>query len=806
MKQFSKLVTGALTVLFVAMLFSCSNLLGNTSVRGQGKNAYITLKLSNAQSRTILPVIDNNNFTDIVLTGELLGEGYNKELGRWADVTEMQNVTIPVTAGYWNFTLTATNGGIQFCGRTEKDITTGSNSLSFTMTISDFGTGAGALDITLDFSEAENAEKVSYAMASLEYFDSEVTVINESIFPSANSVVFYADGISAGTYRARIVFYSTENGKDVEIATYRELVQIVTERTSSATRTIRSLEGDISVETASPKIKFDFSGAKAVAQLDDSSARAAYDDLDNLVKILADGSMKSIITVDEGVSLSKIQAVYKSPVSEDVFVAFEYDTYLGWDDKTGKEIRIGRLICVHSDGTMADILKVRDDTYNNHMELASTDLLSFDSSGNVYFVARDYYNSKGDYVSNPGQVIYKFGPTSDELTQMVASVEGTYYSKLQITGDGTWILVNGSRSSSYFLRAIPVNNPNNPVNIYYSSTWGSIGDDKWVYDDKSGLLCYIARDGDNQGLYIVSKNGGFKDKKFIGTNVGGSSYDWFKDFYDGNIDASEFLVKFANACPWDIDIEFRYTYSEYIPPEYDEYGNWIDGEYYINHTLKDVEALEAMKKQNGEYILSSLKSDNTYYPYVLLNYCYLKDDEETCLTSRYVNKNGYNEYFFYDFLGYNGNMATALFVKDTGIYAEFWASSTNILCIVQVADEHGNLIEKTTRIKLPEGKKIDTQKYDNQFIVKYALTDSSGSELGYHQLYSVDLDNREVINRFDNVANRNFLEVISYSVGADKLYFSAVRGTVVENHIVDLVTNQSNPLDINRKMVAVYAF
>ena len=804
MKQFSKLVTGALTVLFVAMLFSCSNLLGNASVRGQGKNAYITLKLSNAQSRTILPIIDNNNFTDIVLTGELLGEGYNKELGRWADVTEMQNVTIPVTAGYWNFTLTATNGGIQFCGRTEKDITTGSNSLSFTMTISDFGTGAGALDITLDFSEAENAEKVSYAMASLEYFDSEVTVINESIFPSSNSVVFYADGISAGTYRARIVFYSTENGKDVEIATYRELVQIVTERTSSATRTIRSLEGDISVETASPKIKFDFSGAKAVAQLDNSSARAAYDDLDNLVKILADGSMKSIITIDEGVSLSKIQAVYKSPVSEDVFVAFEYDTYLGWDDKTGKEIRIGRLICVHSDGTMADILKVRDDTYNNHMELASTDLLSFDSSGNVYFVARDYYNAKGDYVSNPGQVIYKFDPTSDELTQMVASVEGTYYSKLQITGDGTWILVNGSRSSSYFLRAIPVNNPNNPVNIYYSSTWGGIGDDKWVYDDKSGLLCYIAPDGNKEGLYTVSKGSSFNDKKFRGYNIGGSLYDWFKDFYDGNIDASEFLVKFANACPW--DIEFRYTDSEYIPAEYDEYGNLIDGTgCYINHPLKDEEALETIKEVYGESILSNLKSSTNYHDWTLSGYCYIKDTDIR-MTDTYINDR-WTDYYFYDFMYYgNTQMGSSLYVKDTGIYAEFWASSTNTLCIVQVADEHGNLIEKTTRIKLPEGKKIDTQKYDNQFIVKYALTDSSGSELGYHQLYSVDLDNREVINRFDNVANRNFLEVISYSVGADKLYFSAVRGTVVENHIVDLVTNQSNPLDINRKMVAVYAF
>ena len=52
----------------------------------------------------------------------------------------------------------------------------------------------------------------------------------------------------------------------------------------------------------------------------------------------------------------------------------------------------------------------------------------------------------------------------------------------------------------------------------------------------------------------------------------------------------------------------------------------------------------------------------------------------------------------------------------------------------------------------------------------------------------------------------NMLEVISYSVGGDNLYFSAVRGTTVENQIVDINTNECNPLGTNRKMVAVYSF
>lgn len=497
--------------------------------------------------------------------------------------------------------------------------------------------------------------------------------------------------------------------------------------------------------------------------------------------------------------LSKMSAVYKSPVSEDVFVVFEDFSQLGWDG-TEKPTTIGSLICVHADGTVADILKVRDswNLYTNYMRDPTQ--ITFDALGNLYFIACDYYDSNGNYINNAGQVIYKFEPSSDTLTTMVAEVDGTRYEKLQITNDGAWILVQGTRNnfSTYFLRAIPASNPNNFVNIFYSST-NSIQSDKWIYDDNSGLLCYVATDGNGQGLYTVSKRGGFSDKQFRGYNIGGSPYDWFKDFYDGNINAYTFLEKFANACPW--DIEFRYAYSEWIQAEYVN-GELVDGTgVSIEYSFTDIEALEKMKEREGESILSGLKSNS--YPYTLLQYCYLKDTD--ICTNGYIIKNGSYQYYYNDFMRYE-TYDSAFSVKSTGIYAEFWPSTTNTLCLVHVADAQGNFIEETTRVELPSGKKIDSQKYGNQFVIKYALTDSNGGELGYQQLYSLDFDTGEVVNRFDNVANRNNLEVISYSVGADRLYFSAVRGTAVENHIVDLITNQTNPLGINRKMVAVYAF
>lgn len=433
-------------------------------------------------------------------------------------------------------------------------------------------------------------------------------------------------------------------------------------------------------------IKFDFSGAKAVAKLEDSSSRAAVtgDELGNIVKILEDGSIKSAVTVEGDINLSdSIKTVLKSPVSDDVFVVFNGTIWLGdeWDAELGiwKYSSMGGLICVRPDGTVLDILKVRDDSeywMDNYIWLQS-DTVVFDGSGNLYFA--------GEYAGAAG-IIYKFDPLSSTLTQMVAAVEGTSYSEMQITGDGSWILVEGKRYSgstgACFLRAIPISNPNNFVNIYYSSN-GYTDKKWWIYDDKSGLVYYVSYaanyDDENAGLFTVSKVSNFQDKKFK------SRY-----FDDG----------------------FGYVYID-------------------NFDL-----------------------------------------------------------------------------TDTGVYAQYWWLGDDwYLYIIHVADESGNFVGQARKIELPSGKKIDMQRYNREIFLRYALTDSSGSETGFHHLYSIDLDTGEIINRCDNVANRNNLEIISYSVGADNLYFSAVRGTTIENHVVNLITNQSNPLSaITRKVVAFYAF
>lgn len=560
-----------------------------------------------------------------------------------------------------------------------------------------------------------------------------------------------------------------------------------------------SYDGPISTVNVSGDIKFDFSGAKAVAKLEDTTSRAAVtdDELGNIIKILADDTIEPVITVDGNINLSEIRSIYKSPVSDDVFVVFNYMTTLSeWYDTESdgwKWSFMGRLICVRPDGTVLDILKIKDveqtlGTWKGNVDYlqlggewdVDSDPVVFDASGNLYFIATENTETdKGGMSSICG--IWKFDSSSATLTQMVAPSEGTNYTRLRITGDGSWILTEGTRAGP-FLRAIPVSNPDAYVNIYYSSDGVFYSSRSWwVYDDNSGTV-YYTLGGNNQGLYTVSRAGGFKDKIFRGKYIGGNPYDWFADFFDGKIEAEDVLNRINNFCVW--DIEFRYTYL-------------ADNQYI---TLKDAEALEYIKTNDNEKeFVKSLLYDNGY----IYNNCYIKGTDK-----RLSELSGYPYVAIipygtdYDFTSFSDFFAT-----EKGVYAHYWSYTANNLCVIQIADENGNLVERTSKILFPEGKRLAAGIYDDQVVLLYALTDSSGFETGFHRLYSVDMNTGEIINRCENVANGDRLEITSYSVGADNLYFSAVRGTTIENHVINLITNQSNPLStITRKVVAFYAF
>lgn len=293
-------------------------------------------------------------------------------------------------------------------------------------------------------------------------------------------------------------------------------------------------------------LKFDFSNAKAIAAVDkENSGRAAYSinsraatpdssvDDSPLLKILEDGKFESALTLADNANLANIKEIYKSPLegSNDIFIVFDgtssfYDEQVTVDEN-GNTISsnsvyktLGQLVCIHEDNTIADILKIEGstnpyDTWQNYLSLETDKGVMFDAAGNLYYMARKW-NSSGDM-----SVVYKFDPNTNEITELTASVSGTNYSSFKITKDGKIIFVQGSRyssgSSAAFLRAIPVDNPNNFSNIYYNSTDGS-GLYSWVYDEINEVMYYVPY---NNGLYRAKRSGdSFKSGNLIGTSTG----------------------------------------------------------------------------------------------------------------------------------------------------------------------------------------------------------------------------------------------------------------------------------------------
>ena len=246
MNRLLKLFTYTVILIITALFLSCSHnfSIPNETVLVKGKTSdstYITLKVDVDSCRTVLPDADLSQFTNFILKGTKQGES-EQTLGSWDSLNLMQNATIAASTGSWTFTLTAKQNGSTFSGTVQKEITTGKNSLSFTLSLTDVGTGKGSFSITVDFSSAENATSVTKVIETLENLDgTAVSGFNaQTLTPSENTVTFTQNNITAGTYRAKIIFYNTQNGTDVELATYRELVEVSTGLTSSANRTLES--------------------------------------------------------------------------------------------------------------------------------------------------------------------------------------------------------------------------------------------------------------------------------------------------------------------------------------------------------------------------------------------------------------------------------------------------------------------------------------------------------------------------------------------------------------------------------------
>ena len=538
------------------------------------------------------------------------------------------------------------------------------------------------------------------------------------------------------------------------------------------------------VETS--PVNFDFSNAKAVAHMGDVTSRAA-EDSDEYVKILSDGTFEAAIKLTGTGTLSKIVGIYPSPTtSGEFFVVFESISYLrsGYTSQS-----IGQLICVHSDGTYDDVLKIENNTSStstNYLELTSSSL-TFDQNGNLYFFATKRYDSNGNSITNAGQQIYQYKPSEKQLNKLVAAVEGTSYDRMQISSDSSLIFAQGKRwnnsTCTYFIRAIPVADAGNFVNIYYGPAYFDPNSSPWVYDDRNAKFYYYGTSGNVEGLYVYTRAGNFSDGTMIAKNVAVVIPSLFNKFFSDEISANDLLSKLSALFEYEIKINIRRTSYTNTNGAYVSIFSELD----YSTIYENIEALNWLKSET---------SRQTEF----LNYYNSRRDSYFEFIKYASGNNNWNSISDYQTVTFKN-----LSVNTNGLYS--WKTNGNSIALVHIADADGNYLYDTVKRTLPvTGIIKETKQHGTKIFMKYSLTNSNNVELGYHHIYSVDFQNNTLSNYFDAFTNKNTMEVVSYSVGADNLYFSFVNGLNVESYVIDLNTNTSRKLETNRKMLDVFAF
>lgn len=294
-----------------------------------------------------------------------------------------------------------------------------------------------------------------------------------------------------------------------------------------------------------------------------------------LVKLLEDGTVENFINVPEGVTLAPVSFVTQSPASnsKEIYIVFEYSSGWyepvektdewgnTWTEEWGNYVTLGRLLCVYEDGSFVDVLATEDGLWKDLCNNGNQDSpIKFDGQGNMYY---QVWESAGNSSTS---MIYKFDPKKKESKQLTPQVPNVSYEQFYVSTDGNWIFAKASRynssgSSANYLRAIPVSDADNPVNLFYDST-GSKWLDQWIYDEISKNVYYTI----DSGLYrIPYKNGTYNQESkelILGNeeyiNIDGCVY-WNELFKDNDIFVEYKLANSSSAT----DINNYYSYKDY---------------------------------------------------------------------------------------------------------------------------------------------------------------------------------------------------------------------------------------------------
>lgn len=221
------------------LFFSCSDDFANG--RELSEKAYITLDFVSA--RTVLPEFELSKLSNIVLKGSRNG-AEEEMLARYVrlPVAFPSGGDIEVDVGNWNFTLTAKQGNTSFSGIQSKKIEPGKNSLSFTLSVVDFGdvTDVGSVKVSLEFPADAGDVYVKAGLFDISGKNQISGFEPESVEITGAKVVYEKTVVPVGQYLLKFNFYGDADGK-AYINTYKEIVKVASGCTSAAERSVDTL-------------------------------------------------------------------------------------------------------------------------------------------------------------------------------------------------------------------------------------------------------------------------------------------------------------------------------------------------------------------------------------------------------------------------------------------------------------------------------------------------------------------------------------------------------------------------------------
>jgi len=170
----------ALLAALALLLASCSNGISGTNTNSNSADGktYISISAKTVQARSIAPSTDDystEKLTNLELTGHMTSvitvdepvtEPEEISLAQAESLAELSGKSIPIEAGNWLLTLSATLNGVTFYGETRAEIEKGKiNPISFTLTPE---TSYGGMSITVEFTGEADKVSVSLKKAGLE--------------------------------------------------------------------------------------------------------------------------------------------------------------------------------------------------------------------------------------------------------------------------------------------------------------------------------------------------------------------------------------------------------------------------------------------------------------------------------------------------------------------------------------------------------------------------------------------------------------------------------------------------------------